>query len=83
MKLKIVRLFIIAGLLCFGLTNGLMAQSKKTGQESCDGVLDVVPTKALSFTRKRRPGKETSTTPANLAPTPTDHTQKGSRKKSR
>ncbi len=82
MKLKRFGLSIfLAGLLYFGLTNDLWAQSKKAGQagqKSCDGALDVVPTKAISFTRKRRPGKDTNATPAA-----TDNTQKATRKKSR
>ena len=70
-------------LLCFCLMVTPLAQSKTAGQKSCDGVLDVVPAKALSFTRKRRPGKETNATPANHAPAATDNTQKATRKKSR
>ena len=72
---------LLTGLLCVGLTSDLWAQSKKAGQarqESCDGALDVVPTKAISFTRKRRLGKDTNATPAA-----TDSTQKVTRKKSR
>src|SRR5215813_10165977 len=33
--------------------------------ESCDGALDIVPVKSMTFTRKRRPAKTESTTPAD------------------
>jgi len=33
-------------------------QTKKSGASvSCDGALDIVPTKSMSFVRKRRPNK--------------------------
>ena len=88
MKLKPLGLSVLlAGLLCVGLASNLMAQSKKAGQagqeKSCDGALDVVPAKALSFTRKRRPGKETNATPANHTPATTENSPKATRKKSR
>jgi len=38
----------------------VLAQQKKAGQESCDGALDVVPAKAMTFFRKRRPDKPAS-----------------------
>jgi hypothetical protein len=56
-------------------------QGKKAGQESCDGVLDVVPTKTMSFTRKRRSGKEASATAATVN-SPANQATKTSRKKS-
>ena len=73
-------------LLSFCLMVTPLAQSKKgglAGQESCDGALDVIPTKALSFARKRRPGKETNATPANNVPATTENSSKATRKKSR
>lgn len=43
--------------------------AKKTGASaSCDGALDIVPSKAMTFTRKRRPAKndgKQQTTPAD------------------
>jgi Na+-transporting NADH:ubiquinone oxidoreductase subunit NqrD len=30
------------------------------GNQSCDGALDIVPSKSMSFTRKRRPAKNVS-----------------------
>lgn len=30
----------------------------KSGQTSCDGALDMVPSKSVSFVRKRRPNKQ-------------------------
>ncbi len=46
----------------FALMLPVSAQSvpkKNSGATStCDGALDIVPTKALSFVRKRRPGKD-------------------------
>ncbi len=32
-------------------------KKSKAGAESCDGALDIVPVKSMSFTRKRRPAK--------------------------
>lgn len=31
--------------------------AKKSKTETCDGALDIVPAKAMTFTRKRRPNK--------------------------
>jgi hypothetical protein len=50
-------------LLCFVLELTCAAQSPnskpatpaKPGQESCDGALDIVPSKSATFIRKRRP----------------------------
>jgi hypothetical protein len=50
-------------------------QNKKAGQESCDGALDVVPAKALSFSRKRRPVN--SPPPIIAQPTPTPRKKTG------
>jgi hypothetical protein len=84
MKLKPFGLSIaLAGLFALDLISGsALAQSKKAGQLSCDGALDVIPTKALTFTRKRRPGKEASA-PASNAPATTENSPKATRKKSR
>jgi hypothetical protein len=51
------------------------AQTKKGGAStSCDGALDIVPTKAMSFVRKRRPnktdGKQQTPAPADSKPQP-------------
>ncbi len=86
MKLKPLALIIgLTGLLAGGLMSGAtLAQSKKAGQprqQSCDGVLDVVPAKALTFTRKRRPGKEANAT--DIAPAAPETSPKTTRKKSR
>lgn len=39
-----------------GLTQGTVStsSSNKAGQETCDGALDIVPSKAATFFRKRR-----------------------------
>ncbi len=34
------------------------AAKKSSVSTTCDGALDIVPTKSLSFVRKRRPGKD-------------------------
>lgn len=49
------------------------AQTKKSSAStSCDGALDIVPTKAMSFVRKRRPNKTDGkqVTPADSKPQP-------------
>ncbi len=87
MKLKSLGLSVLlVGLCCLGLMSDLRAQSKKAGQAnkevSCDGVLDVVPAKALTFARKRRPlGKPTEET--TTAPGATNSAHQTTRKKSR
>lgn len=44
--------------------------SKKNKAESCDGVLDLVPTKPMTFARKRRPsGNEGKSPSAPTTPT--------------
>lgn len=51
---------ISLGLIITLVTPLVLAQQKKAGQESCDGALDVVPAKAMTFVRKRRPDKPAS-----------------------
>lgn len=44
------------GLTCAAQTPTSKPPAKpKPGQESCDGALDIVPSKSATFTRKRRP----------------------------
>jgi hypothetical protein len=45
---------------------------KSSASTSCDGALDIVPTKAMSFVRKRRPNKNDGkqVTPADSKPQP-------------
>ena len=40
----------------------------KSSAESCDGALDIVPVKSMSFSRKRRPTKSESTVSADAKP---------------
>lgn len=40
------------------------AKKSQTGGESCDGALDIVPVKSMSFARKRRPAKPETRPPA-------------------
>lgn len=45
--------------------------SKQNKAESCDGVLDIVPSKPMTFARKRRPAgnearSKSATTPATI-----------------
>lgn len=39
------------------------ASKKSAAENTCDGALDIVPTQALSFTRKRRPSRPAEATP--------------------
>ena len=58
---------IFIGSLLFALPYGAFAQdqkqsaekppAKKSKADSCDGAIDIVPGKAATFTRKRRPSK--------------------------
>ncbi len=69
MKSKDFLRAIFTGALLFSLPYGAFAQDQKqadekpaakknkTGADSCDGALDIVPGKAMTFTRKRRPSK--------------------------
>jgi len=69
-------LLVFAGLLCLSAIAQIPAQSatpastqtKKGGASiTCDGALDIVPSKAMSFVRKRRPNKA-QTQPADAKP---------------
>jgi hypothetical protein len=40
----------------------------KSSAESCDGALDIVPVKSMSFSRKRRQAKSESTVSADAKP---------------
>ena len=49
-------LFFVTGLTCVAQNTAPAPSSKsKSGQESCDGALDIVPSKSATFMRKRRP----------------------------
>ena len=41
------------------------AKKSKASAESCDGALDIVPVKAMTFTRKRRPANSEPAAPAD------------------
>jgi len=45
------------------------AKKSKASAASCDGALDIVPVKSMTFTRKRRPSKPEARTEQ---PNPTD-----------
>jgi hypothetical protein len=50
-------LIFVAGLTCTAQNPPPTSAGKpKSGQESCDGALDIVPSKSATFVRKRRPG---------------------------
>jgi hypothetical protein len=44
------------------------AKSSKSVNESCDGALDIVPSKPVTFVRKRRPSKSEVKQPHSQAP---------------
>ena len=59
-----ISMFMRSLLLLGALCAFVPAQSKapaatktKHGQASCDGALEIVPNRAMTFARKRRPGK--------------------------
>ncbi len=65
-KLRSVLQSISIGLLLFAVCQPAIAQNQSAGAgktakqskanaDSCDGALDIVPVKAMTFTRKRRP----------------------------
>ncbi len=41
------------------------ARKSKASADSCDGALDIVPTKSMTFTRKRRPAKAEQPNPVD------------------
>ncbi len=52
-------LFFVTGLTCVAQnTTPAPVAKSKSGQESCDGALDIVPSKSATFIRKRRPGNQ-------------------------
>ncbi len=77
MMQKVTNLKRVLIVVCCVLVLGLSAFAQKpttpakryTGtSESCEGALDIVPSKSMSFVRKRRPGKaegKTVTQPAD------------------
>lgn len=74
-KLRGVLYAIFVGSLLLALCPNAMTQNQsqpagKTGAkktasaaESCDGALDIVPVKSMTFTRKRRPSKAVESKP--------------------
>jgi len=75
-KLRSALCAIFAGSLLLALCQNAIAQTQpqaagktaakknKTEAESCDGALDIVPVKSMTFTRKRRPSKAEESKPA-------------------
>lgn len=65
----IVTVFVLALAIA---QNAPASQSKKSGaSSSCDGALDIVPSKPMTFVRKRRPAKleeKPHTVPADSKP---------------
>ncbi len=63
------------------LSGAAQSPAKKSGASaSCDGALDIVPGKAMTFARKRRPAKpegKQPATPANSKPEPKQPDKKG------
>jgi hypothetical protein len=49
-------------------TGKAAAKKGKTSSESCDGALDIVPVKAVTFVRKRRPASSDPLKPAGANP---------------
>jgi hypothetical protein len=49
-------------------TGKAAAKKSKAGAESCDGALDIVPVKAMTFVRKRRPANSELAPPADSKP---------------
>jgi len=66
-KLRYVLRAVFIGSLLFAFCHGAYAQDqgapaenqpakkRKSSADTCDGALDIVPAKAMTFTRKRRP----------------------------
>jgi len=76
---RVLSAAFFAAMLCVSVIAGNQspaqssAQTKKSSAStSCDGALDIVPTKAMSFARKRRPNKNDGkqVTPADSKPQP-------------
>ena len=63
----VLRMLTVLALLAAPLPTafGEGSQKPQTGQETaCEGALEIVPRKSMSFSRKRRPGAAASTAPA-------------------
>jgi hypothetical protein len=56
------------------------AKKSKANAEKCDGALDIVPAKAMTFIRKRRPSNAEQPRPAGATP---EKQQSGESKQSR
>ena len=77
---RVLMTVVFAGVLCLSAIAQNQAQpaaqsstqTKKSGASiTCDGALDIVPAKAMSFVRKRRPNKtdgKQQTPPADSKP---------------
>jgi hypothetical protein len=63
----------------FSLAFPTLGQTRQIGQakqESCDGALDVVPSKSVTFQRKRRPANAPQTQATSTHPIPRKKTGK-------
>jgi hypothetical protein len=76
-KLRDVLRALLIGSLLFASCHGAFAQDQappagnsppkksKASADSCDGALDIVPAKSMTFTRKRRPPKTEQPNPVD------------------
>ena len=68
LQTALIALFVVALSLPASAQGSSSSTAKKSGASaSCDGALDIVPGKAMTFARKRRPAKsegKPQTTPA-------------------
>jgi hypothetical protein len=70
--LRAIFLGVLLSVLCQTIMAGNQPQSagkaaakkSKANAESCDGALDIVPVKAMTFVRKRRPANSEPAAPA-------------------
>jgi hypothetical protein len=76
-KIRDVARAMYIGSLLFAFSHGAFAQDQappagnppakksKASADSCDGALDIVPAKSMTFTRKRRPSKTAQPNPVD------------------
>ncbi len=66
LKVLVNLILIVAALAPAGFAQSGSKPSKEgsSGAQSCDGALDIVPDKSMTFIRKRRPGNPATGTPA-------------------
>ncbi|QQS48102.1 MAG: hypothetical protein IPM66_05495 [Acidobacteriota bacterium] len=62
--IKLILIIVALAPAVFAQSGSKPSKEGSSGAQSCDGALDIVPDKSMTFIRKRRPGNPATGAPA-------------------